>query len=209
MSDMKALVPNADEVKKYDADVKKIAKKVAELDIKTDDDYQKAANFRSSVKKAEKEIKAFFKPSKDTAKLLSQQIKEMEDSFLDRVSEALDAIDKPMLVYTAAKEAERRKIEEENAKKQAKFEEKKLIAEAEGKRTPAAPKLKEVEAAPVADGTSTRKRWKARVIDESLVPREFLIVDEVALNKFATVYHNEKSVPGVEFYEETTLVTRT
>lgn len=53
------------------------------------------------------------------------------------------------------------------------------------------------------EGLSIRKTWKARVVDGSVIPREYLIINESALNLAAK---NEelriKGIKGVEFYQE-------
>ena len=52
----------------------------------------------------------------------------------------------------------------------------------------------------------TVKRYKARIINPDLIPRQFLVPDEVALNKYATDKKEAAigTVPGVEFYSEET-----
>jgi hypothetical protein len=45
-----------------------------------------------------------------------------------------------------------------------------------------------------------RRSWKWRLVKPELVPREFLIVDTVRLNKYATAMRESAQVPGVEFY---------
>ncbi len=60
----------------------------------------------------------------------------------------------------------------------------------------------------VASGTSIRHNWKHRVVDASLVPREYLIVDEQALAAVARIRKDQAKVPGVEFYDDPTVATR-
>jgi septal ring factor EnvC (AmiA/AmiB activator) len=57
-------------------------------------------------------------------------------------------------------------------------------------------------------GESVRITWKARVINASLVPRTYLMVNETALDKQAKATQNTVQIPGVEFYEEKTMVRR-
>ena len=54
-------------------------------------------------------------------------------------------------------------------------------------------------------GESTRKVWKARVIDAKKVPDVFKIVDEKALNKYAIATKGAVPVEGVKFYQESSL----
>lgn len=55
---------------------------------------------------------------------------------------------------------------------------------------------------PTVAGVSFRQNWKARVIDETLIPREYLMVDMSALNGIARSMKGKAVVPGVEFYPE-------
>lgn len=53
------------------------------------------------------------------------------------------------------------------------------------------------------EGLSIRKTWKARVIDESIIPRAFMIVNESALNTAAKQEGwRIAGIMGVEFYQE-------
>jgi hypothetical protein len=61
-------------------------------------------------------------------------------------------------------------------------------------------------AAPVVESTltkpsgiSTRQVWGFRVVDESLVPREFMMVDEKKLGQYARAMKSSAKVAGVEF----------
>lgn len=52
-------------------------------------------------------------------------------------------------------------------------------------------------------GLSMRTVYRARVVNAAIVPREWLIVNEAALLKFAEATQGVAPVPGVEFYAET------
>ena len=51
-------------------------------------------------------------------------------------------------------------------------------------------------------GQSTKTIWRARVVDASLVPRDYLVVDESLLANYAKAMKDKAKVPGVEFYPE-------
>lgn len=55
---------------------------------------------------------------------------------------------------------------------------------------------------PKLAGVSIRQNWKARVVDEALIPREYLLVNMVALNGIARSLKDQARVAGVEFYSE-------
>jgi hypothetical protein len=68
-----------------------------------------------------------------------------------------------------------------------------------------------VTIAPVAvkqAGESTRDIWHFRVIDAALVPNEYKIVNEKALDGIAKATKGSIVIPGVEFYAEKTLAMR-
>ncbi len=70
-----------------------------------------------------------------------------------------------------------------------------------------APVITVASVAPVVKGQSLRKTWRAVVTDASLVPREWLTVNEQALNAFARSTKGAVPVPGVRFVEETQLAS--
>jgi hypothetical protein len=49
------------------------------------------------------------------------------------------------------------------------------------------------------------ERWTYEVVDPLQIPREFLMVDESKLRKFATETQGEKQVPGVKFFKEASI----
>lgn len=65
-----------------------------------------------------------------------------------------------------------------------------------------------------AAGTTINKRWKARVVDETAVPAyvngmELRKINQSALDALARMSKGEASIPGVEFYQDTTISVRT
>jgi hypothetical protein len=47
-----------------------------------------------------------------------------------------------------------------------------------------------------------RKAWKHRIIDETKVPREYLMIDESKLGAMARATKGTVKVDGVEFYAD-------
>jgi hypothetical protein len=58
------------------------------------------------------------------------------------------------------------------------------------------------------NGISRKSNWKWRLIDESAVPREFLMVDEQKLNRFAKAMQDKARVAGIEFYDDGTIAVK-
>jgi hypothetical protein len=86
-----------------------------------------------------------------------------------------------------------------------------LAAEAMGDDAGAADILEEpISAAPVlvptdvpkVSGVSYSTRWKFRIVNEKLVPREFLSVDEAKIGAWVRSQKGQVTIPGVEVYSE-------
>ena len=74
---------------------------------------------------------------------------------------------------------------------------------------PAVPVYREPERAPM-NGASTRTIWKFRITGTSLVPRQYLIVDEDAVGAVVRALKERTSIPGIEVYSEVSVaVSRT
>jgi len=51
-----------------------------------------------------------------------------------------------------------------------------------------------------------RRYWKARIVDEKMIPRKFLKPDEVAINAYVSENKDKAVIPGVEvFFEDKTI----
>ena len=168
-------------------------------------------------------IKAWFKPSKDAAAKAHKAIVAQEKS----VTNVLDEIERQAKVAVVGYDTEQESLRNaERARLQAiadakaRKEAARLQAEAAKLKTPELKeeRLQQAEevvapvvqvAAPEAvKGASTRKTWKARVVDAALVPREYMTVNEKALNAVAKATKGSIKIEGVEFYSESLLAVR-
>ena len=62
---------------------------------------------------------------------------------------------------------------------------------------------------PKVQGIKMVTRWKYRIIDESLIPREYLIPNEKLLASMAIAAKGATKIAGVEFYSESTVSSAT
>ena len=120
--------------------------------------------------------------------------------------------------YIQLKEAQAQKEAYEAKLKADEENNKRLLEqkEAEAKGEPAK-EVELVEATPVeapktqvrteSGMTYVQKRWKARITDEKIVPREFLGVDQVKVND--AIKSGVREIPGIEIFEESTVAVRT
>jgi hypothetical protein len=203
------------------------------IEVKTDDDMKNAGDFRIKVNKfcklLEEKRKEEVDPYNAIVKGINTEFKQATVLF-DKELGRLDDKIKPYLQEVARKKeawakAQREKeLAEMEARKQAAA---KLAQETQQAafvdQTAAIAKEQEVlAAAPVtvhksvkSDDTSTAlvDNWKATIKDASLVPREYCIPDEKALNKLAKIKAEEIKagtfrIPGVAFVNESFIGSR-
>lgn len=190
--------------------------------IQSDQDAAYVGDQRKEIKDQLKEverIRAYLKePVLEQGRRIDAQAKTVSEPLVKIVS----AIDAKLLEWAKSQEEirieeEKRKREEELARLEAERQAQASIAEAFGddaaikatqeiEKNVARLEAKPIEASSaVRSGYSTtfvQKRWKFKVVDPKAVPREFLVVDEVKLGKYATAMRETATVPGVMFYEE-------
>jgi hypothetical protein len=63
-------------------------------------------------------------------------------------------------------------------------------------------------AAPKVAGVSFRSIWRAEVVDASLVPREYLMVDQAKLDKVAAALKGDTVIAGVKVREDRITTSR-
>jgi hypothetical protein len=68
-----------------------------------------------------------------------------------------------------------------------------------------APVISVASVAPKAAGVSMRTAWHVEIVDASLVPRDWLTVNEKALEAFARSTKGAVAVAGVRFFSEQTM----
>jgi hypothetical protein len=183
--------------------------------------YEQAASFLKIVKERNNQLEEL---RKSLTRPLDESKKKIMDLFRIPQSyyqESESLTKKAMIKY----EDDQERIRQD--------QERRLQAEAEKKRLDALKKADEARAngndlkadkyeskaaavvAPVlaarvngVQGIARKKVWKFKVVDEKLIPREFLCVDETKLGNFARSMKGTMPVAGVEFYEEDTLAAR-
>jgi len=186
---------------------------ITEVRITVPGEYQKAGDLLTKIKGRAKDLdklrRSLTRPLDDAKK----RIMALFAAPQEKLASAERLVKRSMLDWNAEQERIRRK-EEERLRKQAEEERLREIEEAEKdgddeklvslmEAPVAAPKL--VTQAPKAEGVSIRKVWKWRTVDETAIPREYLIVNEKALTSLATSAKGTVKVPGVEFYQEETV----
>lgn len=190
------MMPDTQKIEIIKSEVNQFLYNQQELNVTTADDYTRAGDL---LKIVQNRIKAVEDKRKEYTKPLDEAKKQIMADF--------SAISKPLEEFVAEVKtkmtnwyrAEQKRKDEEQAKLEAEALAK---AKAEGKS--------EVEVAIVNEEvktqrgdvatTTVKKVWKAEIMDETLVPREYLVVDQVAINK--AVRDGVRSIPGVKIYQD-------
>lgn len=202
------------EIKERDVEVESVVRSLDELkqevnSLVIDDEagYARASEILAQIARLKKRLEErrqfFVKPLNDQVKRINNLFKSLQEP-LDRMDKKLrDAISD----YRRQMEQKKREEEEFLRKKREILA---RLAEKKGE-TVAPPPPVETMPIPAAVRTenglvTTRKVWTFRVIDESLIPREYLVLDESRVRK--AIAAGVREIPGLEIYQHEEVVVR-
>jgi len=212
-----------DQVKVIRADIAPVVARASAIVVKTPEQYTEASDFLKAVKGAQKRVTDFFGPMKSKAHEAWKAITTTEAATLKPLQDAEAQVKRVLITYQteqeAIRQAEQRRLQaasDESARK----ERERLEKEAAKLKTPElrearleqaaaviAPVVTVAAVTPVIAGQSVRKTWKARVVNAALLPREYTLPNQQALDAFAKATKGAIPLSGVEFYEESTLAS--
>lgn len=169
------------------------------LSVTNDGEYQTAAALLLQIKEKIKELdnqrKAFVAPLNDVVKKINAFFKAPIDAYGE--------------VELSLKSAMGSFQMELARQRQAALEEAAKAAAAQKTEDFSALMGAALDNAPVkAAGTFTRDVWRYEVLDPSLVPREYLMVDERKIGEVVRTLKGDVQIPGVRVWSETTVVAR-
>lgn len=197
------------------------------MQITNNAEFERGNEVLKEIKTRVKAVKEYWKGPKAAAQAAHKELVAKEAQMLKPLEEAEGIIKKAMLAYDA--EVKRKRREAEEAARKAREEEVRRLeaiaaqAEAQGDEDTAEimrDMAEEVpigeitaQAAPTSKGLSVRTTWKARVTDSRLVPAyygemELRTINTAALNNIARYTGGKAEIPGVEFYEDSTMSVR-
>lgn len=181
----------------------------AEIAVIDPQSYEQAGEILRNIATVKKEIKALFAEPKKKAAEAHKAICAAENEVLAKVTARENEIRQKMSVYW---QAEQKRIAAEQERKRKEAEEMARIAaeaEAAGDEETAAEAVAiaavteaTVTEAPKAAGVSMREVWRAKVVDPDKVPREYMIVNQSALDALAKATKGSINIPGVEFVKD-------
>lgn len=191
-----------------------VAKKATSFEIKTDEDFTLAGEFGKNVAGRIKAVEEFFAPMKTQAHKAWKTICDTQSDVLTPLTAAKNHLATQIGEYSRQKEEER--VAEENRQREIALrqEEDRVLAEAEhlqtiGKKEEAEAVLSEPVQAPVVvtrsttptvKGVSTRQSWHFQIVDEKLIPREYLTPDEFKIKKVVEAMKTMTNIPGIRVF---------
>ncbi len=179
---------------------------------------EEAAGFLKKIKADQKEIKNFFAEMKEAAAAAHKAICNRENSLLKPLQESESLLKNKMSVFWEAQEKIRIEAERKAAEEAEKLNSEAVAAIKEGDEEKAQELTTQanirtaavqVSAPQKVSGISVREVWKWEVTDINAVPRQYLIVNESALNAIAKSAKDTLKVPGIRFYAEKSIAART
>ena len=203
-------------------------KRANELKVESNEEYDEAGNLLIQLRTQQKRIKEYWKVPKAAAHSAHSTICEREKEMLEPLVKAEEAIKGAMAKYH--NEIERARKEAEEAAQKAKDQEMERLleqaieAEEAGDKEKAALNAAMAEMisdmkpisgfdAPKVKGVGVRKTWKARIVDAAAVPAyyngiEIRKIDMTQVNALARMSKGLFSIPGIEFYEDSSVSVR-
>lgn len=188
--------------------------------IKVTDDVtlKQADDFLTQIKEVRKELAEYYDPEIKQAHQLHKNLlakkKDAEAPLIEAESHL-----KPQIANYMAEQECKRKEEEDRLRRQREKEEEErrlqaaIEAEEAGEAEAAEALLEEqtyVPPAPAPRATpklnsTISQRWKWGITNEAQIPREYLKIDEVKLNKVVTALKGNTQIPGIRVYPESTV----
>lgn len=191
------------------------AEKLAEGLIVTDDKSEVKAidvvkRIKNFAKEAEDARTDYVAPFNEFVKRVNAAFKPIANSF----AAAESKIKMKILAYqqkreAAAREAQRQQEEKYRQDLASQLHEDDIFG---GEPTPLAAPPPTIIAPTTVSGSvgtsSQRKNWTYEITDESLIPRQYLMVDEKKIRGYVTTFKEKAVIPGVRVYQETGLSIR-
>lgn len=183
--------------------------------LRNEEDAKAFSDARQDIKDRLKKIESIRKhlkePSLEACRRIDEQAKEASAPLLQVVG----VIDQRLLTWTQEQEAVRLEAEKaRRAEEMARLEAEASAAALDGDEKAEAEiekNLTRLEVKPIevnrsiktaAATTYVHETWKFAISDASLIPREYLIPDEVAIGKIVRAMKERTNIPGIKAYAE-------
>lgn len=197
------------------------------FEIQTQGHYESAADFLRDCKTMQKDIRETMDPAVKKAHEAHKAVTAIRSKLLDPIDQAEKVVKRKMGAFVEEQEraarierqrieAEARKLEEDRRMREAEELEARGMPEAAEDVISAPIALPAIPEAPkpIAEGTSSRKKYATRVVDlnsliraaaEGRIPAGLVIANQSALDSLARSLGDSFSMPGCELVVETVI----
>lgn len=172
---------------------------ISDIKVRDDETYQTAGVILTEIKTQQKDLTAEKKKVTGPLKEISKTIDGWFKGPLAALKAAEAHLKGEMQAFDRKKEEERRKAIREAAK-----------AAKSGDSEAATDALRKAGtlSRQKVEGVSSRVAYEIQIVDESLIPREYLKVDEAAIKKAARESRGKEKIPGVVIIETSSIAVR-
>jgi len=206
------------ELEPIQTETNEVSQKALSIKVTSDQENNMATEFLKIVKEMKAKVSSTFRPHIQAAHKNWKDLIAEEKKHMQPLEEAYDMVAKESKTYFLAQEVKRRvseqKLQEKSRKEEQdkkddlerrakSWEEKGNQAKADELRQDAGTHVAPVPIIPKTEapqGTYTVKMWKFNILNVNEIPREFLMIDESKLKKYATAMKDSANVPGIQFY---------
>lgn len=196
---------------RYDEEIDRMVSQAAALQVAGEEDNNVAVMMAGTAKKLNRKLEEVRKEYVKAPNEYVKSVNALAKAYQDRLTVIESGLKKKISAYQVKVELERRKQEEADRKAREELQAK-VNAEAAALNVEApviapavAPELPKVTRTE-AGTASQRKEWRFEVIDETQVPREYLMVDHAKIRQ--AVKAGVREIPGVNIFEESITVIR-
>ena len=195
-----------------------LEREASAFSVQSVEEFGKAEEMLVAIKRARKVVDDYFDPiikgAHATHKALVAKKKEAEEPFINAegmLKKKCTAFHIEQERLRKEEEARLRKAEEEarlQAAIKAEDEGKKDLAEEILAPTAVMPLPASNVPIPVPTNSSFKETWTFEVVDEALVPREYLMIDEVKIRRVIQAMKGQTNIPGIKVKAEKSMAVR-
>lgn len=175
---------------------------VQKYEITTIQQYTNAQALLQDIKSLQKAVDEYFDPAVKKAFEAHREILSAKKKQSEPLKSAENLLKSKIAEYNKELERQRRIVEEHLRK----LEEERRLQEAVDTNDESVldapiivPVVQETHR---INGTTIVKNWTFRIVDEALIPREYLLVDEKKVRGVVRALKEKANIPGIEVYAE-------
>jgi len=198
---------------------------VRALEIVDEEGKRKANLLLIKDKQAQAQVSGFFDPTIASADKTHKDALAMKRTFFQPLKDLEDVLKKKLTTRILLEQRQKQEAEEKARKEaeDARIANEALLKEAAEKEKAGEKvdteavfaQLKEVPPeppkVPIARplvGASVKDDWEYRIVDESLIPREYFTLDEAKLRKVVRALKDKTNIPGIEVFRGINIAAR-